>query len=432
MENKVPLTLSEFRVIHLTPEGFFKLLFGLFFLLLLNSCSKEATLDEVRPSSVETISELKTWATKNDKLNQANLIEWDNSTPITLSDSIKGYAAPVKTASGFKEFITFELGGERHGLYKSYKLLNNTDMQIVIQTSEGKTFRSGFIRKKSASAPKGKSSTMREMNFEEGPITFYTIYDDLIFSAPSLYPRSGGGGFYSEGGFYFGNSRIDMSTFNYYLQAGLYNAGYYGGGGNSQFNFYNFSYPEITNSLKSECFNQVLDDLISHNLKGKMAHIIELFDNSKAGGKFDFTIEDSYNEPFKGIGNVFKSAKTDGKTISLNTATLSNSSKEYIAKTIMHEILHIYLKNKTALEDHTKMATDYITPMAELLSEIYNINLREAKIICTIGLDSIDKNLFEKVLAKIDEEKPVSPAERDKIFYGHTNLSTYHYGKYCN
>ena len=97
MENKVLLTLSKFRIIHLAKEGLSKLLLGLIFLFVLNSCSKEATLDEVSPSSVETISELKTWATKNDKLNQANLIEWDNSIPIILPDSIKGYAAPVKT-----------------------------------------------------------------------------------------------------------------------------------------------------------------------------------------------------------------------------------------------------------------------------------------------------------------------------------------------
>ena len=180
MENKVLLTLSEFRVIHLTPEGFFKLLFGLFSLLLLNSCSKEATLDEVRPSSVETISELKTWATKNDRLNQANLIEWNYSTPITLSDSIKGYAAPVKSASGYKEFITFELGGKRHGWYKSYNRLNSTDMGIVIQTAEGKTLRSGFIRKKSATDPKGKSTPMREMNLDI-PIDWMLIEEILKF-----------------------------------------------------------------------------------------------------------------------------------------------------------------------------------------------------------------------------------------------------------
>ncbi len=116
MENKVPylpITVSEFRIIQLAKQGLPKLLLSLIFLLVLNSCSKEATLDEVSPSSVETTKVLKEWAIKNDRLNQANLIEWNNSTPISLSDSIKGYSAPVKTASGYKEFITFELGGKR-------------------------------------------------------------------------------------------------------------------------------------------------------------------------------------------------------------------------------------------------------------------------------------------------------------------------------
>lgn len=191
MENKVPnlpITLSTFRMIQLAKEGLPKLLLGLIILLVLNSCSKEATLDEVMPSSVETTSLLKEWATKNDQLNQANLIEWDNSTPISLSDSIKGYSAPVKTASGLKEFITFELGGKRHGWYKSYKRLNETDMGIVIQTIEGKTLKSGVLHKSKNVPPKGKIATMREMHFEEGKIVFENWLDWVTVSAPRLYP----------------------------------------------------------------------------------------------------------------------------------------------------------------------------------------------------------------------------------------------------
>jgi hypothetical protein len=165
MENKVPLTLSEFRVIHLTPEGFFKLFFGLFFLLLLNSCSKEAAFDEIRPASVENTSVLKTWATKNDKLNQANLIDWDNSIPILLSDGIKGYSAPVKTASGYKEFITFEIDGKKHGWYKSYKLLQSAEIEIKIQSISGEILRAGIVRKVKSQPSKGKSFALREMNY---------------------------------------------------------------------------------------------------------------------------------------------------------------------------------------------------------------------------------------------------------------------------
>jgi hypothetical protein len=382
----------------------------------------------IAPAIPSAISELRAWTQKTDPLKLASSIAWEAAIPIKLSDSVSAYAAPVRNtypaaiSPDFMEFITFELAGKRYGLYKSYRRLNETDMEIIIQSIEGETLKAGFISKKKALIPKGKSVSMREMNLDMEIAFIYEYIMGILLNNVNVYGTGGGGGYI------WGYSR--PNSMNYY-------GNYEGGGsvenrGEGSYNFSNYAYPEITNTLKSECFNQVLSDLISHNLKGKMAHIIELFDNSKAGGKFDFTIVDSYNEPFKGFGDIFKSAKTDGKTINLNTATLSNSSKEYIAKTIMHEILHIYIGNIRALEDHTKMATEFITPMAELLSEIYPINLREAKIICTIGLDSIDKDLFEKVLAKIDTEKPVTTDERDKIFFGHTNLSKNRYRKYCN
>ncbi|MEY4572840.1 MAG: hypothetical protein RLZ10_2097 [Bacteroidota bacterium] len=393
--------------------------------LSLFSCTKETVIAPATPSA---ISELRAWTAKTDPLKLASSIAWEAAIPIKLSDSVSAYAAPVRNtypaaiSPDFMEFITFELAGKRYGLYKSYRRLNETDMEIIIQSIEGKTLKAGFLRKKKALIPKGKSVSMREMNLDMEIAFIYEYIMGILLNNVNVYGTGGGGGYV------WGYTR--PNSMNYYRN-------YEGGGsvenrGEGSYNFSNYAYPEITNTLKSECFNQVLSDLIFHNLKGKMAHIIELFDNTKAGGKFDFTIVDSYNEPFKGFGDIFKSAKTDGKTINLNTATLSNSSKEYTAKTIMHEILHIYIGNIRALEDHTKMATEFITPMAELLSEIYPINLREAKIICTIGLDSIDKDLFEKVLAKIDTEKPVTADERDKIFFGHTNLSKNRYGKYCN
>lgn len=398
--------------------------------LCLLSCSKETI---VAPATSSAISELKEWTHQVDPLGRASSIAWESAIPIKLSDSVSAYAAPVRNtysaaiSPDFIEFITFELGGKRHGWYKSYKRLNETDMEIIIQSIEGKTLKSGFLRKSKNHFPKGKAVSMREMNLDMEIAFIYEYIMGILLNNVNVYSIGGGGG-----GYIWGYTR--PNSMNYYVnyEGGQSKAGGGGSEGETSYNFSNYTYPEITNTLKSECFNQVLFDLTSHNLKGKMAHIIELFDNSKAGGKFDFTIEDSYNEPFKGLGNIFKSAKTDGKTINLNTATLSKSSKEYIAKAIMHEILHIYLNNNTALKDHTKMATEFVTPMAELLSEIYAINLREAKIICTIGLDSIDKDLFEKVLAKIDVEKPVTADERDKIFFGHTNLSTNRYGKYCN
>jgi hypothetical protein len=383
MENKVPLTLSEFRVIHLTPEDFFKLLFGLFSLLLLNSCSKEATLDEVRPASVENTSVLKEWATKNDKLNQANLIEWDNSIPIMLTDSIKGYSAPVKTASGLKEFITFELGGKRYGWYKSYKLLNNTDMEIVIQSVEGKTLRSGFVRKKSASSPKGKATPMREMNFDT-PIDWMLIeeilgilLENVTISAPRL--NQGGGGFY------FGNTRFDMNTFNYYFEAGYFNAGNFGGG-NSPYSFVDYNYTEFEDNFTNPCFSKVLTNLKTHNFHGVIGDIIKNFVNSPT-----FNLKFS-NEPV--IWNDDKTHKLDGgyypssNTIKLSESSLSQASQEYIAAVIIHEILHAKI-GKTEKIDHTTMLREYIKPASEFLHSMYsNIRVDQAETIFLRGVSN--------------------------------------------
>jgi hypothetical protein len=410
MENKVPLTLSEFRVIQLAKEGLPKLLLSLIFLLVLNSCSKEAAFDEVRPASAETTSELKDWATKNDKLNQANLIEWDYFTPITLSDSIKGYSAPVKTASGYKEFITFELGGKRQGLYKTYNLLNSSDMQIVIQSVEGKTLRSGFIRKKSSTAPKGKSSTMREMNLEEEEIVYDTWLDWVTISAPWL--NSGGGG-----GFYFGSSRFDMNVFNYYLQAGLYNAGYYGGRGNSQYGFVDYNYTEFEDNFTNPCFSKVLTNLKTHNFHGVIGDIIKNFVNSPS-----FNLKFS-NEPV--LWNDDKTKKLDGgyypssNTIKLSESSLSQASQEYIAAVLIHEILHAKI-GETEQIDHTTMLRDYILPASEFLHSMYNnIRVDQAQ---TIFLRGVSNNAdgYDQIVSFWRSLEISREDELLKFYFGHS------------
>ena len=381
MENKVPnllITLSKFRIIHLAKEDLPKLLLGLIFLFVLNSCSKEASMDEVSPASIETTSLIKAWATKNDKLKQASLIEWDYSIPITLSDSIKGYSAPVKTVSGYKEFITFELEGKRYGWYKSYQLLNSTDMEIVIQTAEGKTVRSGFIRKKSASAPKGKSEALREMNLEEEEeIVYDTWLDWVTITAPRL--NTGGGG-----GFYFGNTRFDMSIFNYYVQAGLFNAGYYGGG-NSQYSFVDYNYTEFEDNFTNPCFSKVLANLRSHNFYGEIGVIINKFIiNPKL--KLSFTQEITLYDEItkKPLLGLFDS-KTN--TIKLNESLLANTSQEFITSVLIHEVLHANI-GKTEDIDHVTMLEKYVKPAGIYLNKIYKIDTTSAENLFISGLNN--------------------------------------------
>jgi hypothetical protein len=399
----------------LAKEGLSKLFVGLIFTLVLNSCSKEAAFDEVRPASVETTSVLKEWATKNDKLNQANLIEWDYVLPITLPDGSKGYTVPVNTTKGHKEFITFELRGKRYGLYKSYNLLNRTDMEIVIQTAEGRILRSGFIRKKSATASKGKSEAMREMNLEEEEeIVYDTWLDWVTISAPRL--NSGGGG-----GFYFGNTRFDMNTFNYYMQAGLYNAGYYGGG-NSLYGFVDYNYTELDSKLTNPCFQEVLAELKKNNVYGKISEIVQKFDFKKQGLKYSVIFNE--NSEFVDRNLVGLNAHTQGNVITLNSSLLNNASKEYIARVIIHEILHVYINNRFGSTDHQEMLNNYVDEIAIFLNKLYQTKEEDAKILSLLGLQN-EKGCYPFLL------RDLGISEWD-VYNTDQKYKNQNYGKHCN
>ncbi|MEY4307945.1 MAG: hypothetical protein RL422_148 [Bacteroidota bacterium] len=370
MENKVHF----FRMTHFAKEGITHLLLGLTFLFVLNSCSKEAALEEVSPASVETTSILKEWATKNDHLNQANLIEWNYSTPITLSDSIKGYAAPVKTESGFKEFITFELGGKRHGWFKTYKRLNETDMEIVIQSIEGQTLKSGVLHKSKNMLPKGKISSMREMNFEEGPITFDTIFDNFIFSAPRSYPPG---------------EYVYVGTYQYEFKAYYDSESYIGGSGgagSSSLYFEDFNTTKIVDKLTDPCFKTVLNDLINKNVINEVGDIIRKFVNNPMS---KVTFKQKYEVTKKDGTPLFGSFDPNTNEITLSESKLKNASKEFIAIAIIHELFHAEIRN-TEKFDHTKMLNDFVIPAGEYMGKLYNLNSRTAQNLFIAGLVGAD------------------------------------------
>ncbi len=401
---------------------FSRLLFGLSFVLLLNSCSKETTLGEVSPASVETTSVLKEWATKNDKLNQSNLIEWEYIIPITLPDSIKGYSAPVKNKSGFKEYITFEIDGKKHGWYKSYKFLQPTEIEIKIQSISGAILRAGILRKVKSQPTKGKSFAMREMNYNMAFWSYIigTLLQDVTVTAPRLYTS---------------DDYVYDGTYQFEFKAFYDTDGYIGGAGgigSSSLTFDSYDYPEITNNLTYDCFIQVLNELTADNLKGKIACIIEQFDATRKGSGYDFTIDNNLNLlPTK--ENGIRYGQIDGRNISLNMATLANTSKELIATTIIHEVLHAYLRGIDAEIDHIKIAKQYVEPIAILLKELYNMDIRDARVLATTGLSSIPENIFSKVLASLDTKNPITEIERKSIINNFAIQSnSREYGTSCN
>lgn len=88
--------------------------------------------------------------------------------------------------------------------------------------------------------------------------------------------------------------------------------------------------------------------------------------------------------------------------ITLNTNALQQASQEYIAATIIHELLHVYLMQSTET-DHDIMSRQYIKPMAvALMSSGYAISYERAQALAWGGLQNTrawhEMRLIDRVL----------------------------------
>jgi len=345
---------------------------GLISLLVLNSCSKEATLDEVSPASLEATSALKTWATQNDKLNQANLIEWEYSIPITLPNSSKGYSAPVKTNSGFKEYITFELGGKRQGWYKSYKRLNENAIEIIIQSIEGKTVQAGILHKAKNVPSKGKLKPIKVMNDETGEIAREYWLEWFTVTAPRLYPP--------DAFLYVGTYQFEFKAF--------YDSDNRMGGsgtGSSSLYFEDFNTTRIIDNLTDPCFKAILNDLINKNMNNVVRDMVSEFVNDPNS---KITFNQQFEVTKKGK-QLYGSFDPNTSVITLSESQLKNASIEFIAVVIIHELFHAKIGN-TELFDHTKMLNEFVIPAGDYIEKLYNLNSRTAQNLFIAGLKDAD------------------------------------------
>jgi hypothetical protein len=350
--------------------------------LSLFSCTKETVIAPAIPSA---ISELRAWTQKTDPLKLASSIAWEAAIPIKLSDSVSAYAAPVRNtypaaiSPDFMEFITFELAGKRYGLYKSYRRLNETDMEIIIQSIEGKTLKAGFISKKKALIPKGKSVSMREMNLDMEVAFIYEYIMGILLNNVNVYGTGGGGGYI------WGYSR--PNSMNYY---GNYEGGKSsrGGGEGEQANtdFYDRNYVDIQDNLTKPCFKKVLNDLRSKNLYGIVGDMVSEFNNNKMI-KLNFAqapFLEKNGKPLNGQYNTLTN------TITLSESELENASQEFIACVIIHEMFHACINTKREIIDHTIMYNQYVESAGKYLNLIYGIDKYSAENLFLDGLRDAD------------------------------------------
>lgn len=333
------------------------------------SCTKETT--------IEPENSISTWYGLNKNPASLEVVQWNKMITLQLSDSSLAYSVPVRDSANIKELIFFIDAGKQEAVYKIYSPLKN-GLELRVYSLSGILLKNGIISRPSV---KKSSSSFREMKKE---IEIGTLLDEVIITAPKLSGSDwsawtgvhyGGGGDYSQGYLpYFGGG---------------------GGGGNSSpLNFSDYNYAKITNNLTNPCFIQVLEELQAGNAYGRVGEILRKYGMNNSG--MNFAIND--NEEPESIVNVIVNGvsvegvkKVFGSTINgvitLNKSTMQHASKEFIAATILHEMLHIFIKGNSPNE-HDIIIEQYSTSITKELLGIYNINPESGIYLVFTGLNS--------------------------------------------
>ncbi len=333
------------------------------------SCNKETI--------IEPENTISTWYELNKNPTSIETVQWDKMIPLQLSDSSFAYSVPVRDSANMKELLFFKEKGKQEAVYKIYLPLKN-GLELKVYSLEGKLLKNGLISRKSG---KKSSSSYREMKKD---IEIGTLLDEVIVTAPKL----SGNDWSAWTGVHYGGGGD-------YLQGYLpYFGGGGGGGDSSPLNFSDYNYAKITNNLTNPCFIQVLEELQAGNAYGRVGEILRKFGLENSG--LNFAIND--NEEPESIVNVIVNGvsvegvkKVFGSTINgvitLNKLTMQHASKEFIAATILHEMLHVFIKGNSPKE-HDIIIEQYSTSITKELFGIYNINPESGIYLAFTGLNS--------------------------------------------
>ena len=121
----------------------------------------------------------------------------------------------------------------------------------------------------------------------------------------------------------------------------------------------------IITNLQNPCMISAYNSLVQTQFKSKVIDIIKGFQVSKTA-TIDL-VDRNLNNPNTDGETRVTNAAYNVYEIALNSGVLVNSSKDYIAATIIHEMLHVYLPANDGITDHEVMASKYVNPMADAL-----------------------------------------------------------------
>jgi hypothetical protein len=383
--------------------------------LLFYACSRENNLEPV-----STKESLKTWYLDRVDHKHEESIIWENWKLHPLADSSIAYEIPISTMSGLKELFIFHKNGKQDAFYKEFNV-TPAGLEIKISSLSGRILKIGVIAKKHIHSKKRVGASMREMNEETAPLVERGYLSEFIFVGVRLSPTD------------WGNlgSVVRYNTNVVFTFMDSMNFAYGGGGGSSgelgEINFKDYNYSEISSELTNECLIAVLNEMQSKNIYGEIAGILSLFKETKVIPIFNFRIKEmTFKEQFEGDTKDYYGQQKNG-VISLNTRLLANASKEFIAKVIMHEMLHKFILEDPVIKeyDHTVMLDKFVKPMSFFINQLYGLAERDAFLISLAGL-----SLSPHYKNIIKNDSSLSESIIRQAEYNYTTQKKY--GTHCN
>jgi hypothetical protein len=157
-------------------------------------------------------------------------------------------------------------------------------------------------------------------------------------------------------------------------------------------------FAEIINNITDPCLKSMVQNAIDNDIRFNIEQSLNSIFNKNDDFNLVFDQSTSLPTSVDGATTIVQQGGTVGfplsgrsltVSISLNSNTLPNSSKEYITATILHEALHAYFEFRQTILDHTNMADNYLNWFKVSLLNIYpNMPLVDVEALAWGGLQS--------------------------------------------
>ena len=158
--------------------------------------------------------------------------------------------------------------------------------------------------------------------------------------------------------------------------------------------------PEIINNVTDTCLKKTVNSVLGSDVIGKISEILSNLDSNT---NVHIKVYDAETTTNGGAGQTSSTSWQEvngiinfNTNITLSRDLLLGSTKEHAASVFIHEIIHAYFRQSTGKEeefkgkDHADITNNYINPMAEFLSGLFNISLTDATCLAWNGVADSD------------------------------------------